>query len=209
MYRIAGGWAEGLLSGGPTALPPLFMRVWIRRGSGTRIPGRLVFFGVLSFNTLRRGTHQPRIACCVTLGRIMANTDEAASFRFPGWFVSDCPPADAGDASGTIYRFVANKTSVEQDFESYHETGQVPNGPPCERCGLSVFRKLDDVREMLRHLWRRYPGNDYGPHVVKRELTSADGKIKPTRGRGHHTWWAYDQVTRHAAFEYVETVSKK
>jgi hypothetical protein len=139
----------------------------------------------------------------------MANNCETHSFKFPAWFVPDCPPADAVDASGTIYRFVAINSSDEREFRSYHETGQLPNGPPCERCGLSVFRKLEDVRRMLRHLWSRYPGNDYGPHVVKRELSTADGKIKPTRGHGHHTWWAYDHVTRHAAFEYVETVSRK
>ena len=61
---------------------------------------------------------------------------------------------------------------------------------------------------MLRHLLNKYPGRGYGQHVVKRELAASDGKIKQTRGQGHYTWWAYEGVTRHAAFEFVETVTK-
>ena len=79
---------------------------------------------------------------------------------------------------------------------TYHETGEVPNGPACERCGLSVFRKIEELRRMLRHLWNKYPARTYGSHVVKRELSASDGKIKQTRGPGHYTWWAYDGVTR-------------
>ena len=129
--------------------------------------------------------------------------------RFPEWFPQGCPPADAEDASGTIYRFVRRGNPIEpQEFLSYHETGEAPNGSPCERCGLSVFRKIEDLRRTLRHLWRNYPRRTYGSHVVKRELSASDGKIKPTRGPGHHTWWAYEGVERHASFEFVETVNK-
>jgi hypothetical protein len=134
---------------------------------------------------------------------------EADDQRFPDWFPKGCPPSDAEDATGTIYRFVRSANPIQPDeFKSYHETGEVPNGPACERCGLSVFRKIEELRRMLRHLWNKYPGRTYGPHVVKRELTASDGKIKQTRGHGHHTWWTYDGVPRHASFEFVETVTK-
>jgi hypothetical protein len=128
--------------------------------------------------------------------------------RFPDWFVADCPPDGAANTSGTVYRFVATVPSVPEEFRSYHETGERPNAPPCQRCGLSVFRTVDDVRRLLRFLWKAYPGRSFGPHVLKRELAPDDGKIQPTGGHGHHTWWAYEGVVRHDRFEFVETVTK-
>src|SRR5208337_3381360 len=94
------------------------------------------------------------------------------------------------------------------EFLSYHETKERPNAPACQRCGLSVFRKVDDVRRLLRHLWKNYPGKRYGPHIVKRELSPDDGRVKATGRPGHETWWAYETVERHASFELVETVTK-
>jgi hypothetical protein len=128
--------------------------------------------------------------------------------RFPDWFVPDCPPGDADPAAGTIYRFVSSNPGSPRDFLSYHEIGERLNAPPCQRCGLSVFRRVEDVRGLLRHLWKNYPGKSYGPHIVKRELDPADGRIKPTGSSGHLTWWAYEDVDRQASFVYVETVAK-
>jgi hypothetical protein len=128
--------------------------------------------------------------------------------QFPEWFVPDCPPPDAADAKGTVYRFVAEMPLKSSDFVSYHETQERPNAPACQRCGLSVFRKVEDVRELLLFLWKTYPRKSYGPHVVKRELSAADGKIKATGKPGHQTWWAYEGVERHASFELVETVQR-
>lgn len=128
--------------------------------------------------------------------------------KFPDWFVTDCPPEDATEASGTIYRFVEHIPIDAKEFLSYHETGERPQGRPCERCGLSVFRKVDDVRRLLRHLWKSYPGKKYGPNIVRRELAEADGKTKQTGGNGHHTWWAYEGVKRHDSFVFVETLLK-
>jgi hypothetical protein len=127
---------------------------------------------------------------------------------FPGWFVPDCPPPDADEASGTIYRFVAENPTNPEEFRSYHETGERPNAPACQRCGLSVFRKVEDIRGLLLHLWKTYPRRSYGPHVVKRDLTPADGVTKATGRPGHQTWWAYEGVERHASFEFVETIRK-
>src|SRR4051812_17760725 len=110
--------------------------------------------------------------------------------RFPDWFVPGCPPGDAADADGSIYRFVAANPAGPEEFRSYFETGERPNGSPCQRCGLSVFRRLEDVRRLLHHLWKSYPNKNYGPHVVKRELSAADGRMKQTGNPGHHSWWA-------------------
>ena len=127
--------------------------------------------------------------------------------HFPEWFVPDCPPVDALDASGEIYCFARTIPVEPSEFRSYHEKGGRPNAAPCQRCGLSVFRKAEDVRQLLRHLGRSHPGKEFGPHIVKRDLTPADGKIKPTGGIGHHTWWAYEGVERHASFALVETAN--
>src|SRR5438445_171704 len=94
---------------------------------------------------------------------------------FPEWFVPNCPPADAVDASGTIYRFVEKNPIDPVEFQSYHERDERPNAPACERCGLSVFRKVEDVRRLVRHLWKNHPGKNYGPHIVKRDLAPTDG----------------------------------
>ena len=128
--------------------------------------------------------------------------------KFPDWFVpkGDCPPPDAAEASGAIYCFAGSNSVDPAEFRSYYEKNERPNGPPCQRCGLSVFRNAEEVRRLLRHLWQSYPQRRYGPHVVKRELVPTDGKIKPTGRPGHHTWWAYDGVERHASFEFEETV---
>jgi hypothetical protein len=133
---------------------------------------------------------------------------QAEAPRFPDWFVPNCPPRDATDAAGEIYRFVSKIPCDPDEFLSYHETEDRSTAPPCQRCGLSVFRKVEDVRRLLRHLWRNYAHKNYGPHIVKRELTPADGKFKPTGSQDHHSWWAYEGVERHALFDFVETVPK-
>ena len=127
--------------------------------------------------------------------------------KFPDWFVpqGQCPPADAVDTSGEIFCFASKVPVTPEEFRSYHEKGDRPNGRLCERCGLSVFKKAEHVRRLLLHLWKNYPEKVYGPHIVRRELTPSDGKIKPTGGKDHHTWWAYEGVERHASFTLVET----
>ena len=129
--------------------------------------------------------------------------------RFPDWFVPECPPNGSADADGIIFRFVAAIPAGPEEFLSYFETGERPNAHACQRCGLSVFRNAGDVRDLLRHLWKNFPDKSYGPHIVRRELEPADGKLKKTGARGHHSWWAYEGVERHASFEFVETVTEK
>lgn len=127
---------------------------------------------------------------------------------FPDWYVPNCPPDDSIEADGFVYRFVEKKLPDEMDFKSYHETGERPNGKPCERCGLSVFRSAEDIRILLKHLWKSFPAKTYGQNIVRRKLSDTDGKTKQTGGNGHHTWWAYDGVIRHESFEFIEEVSK-
>ncbi len=130
----------------------------------------------------------------------------STSRTFLDWFVASCPPSDAGDAECEVYRFVKKNPIDPAEFRSYHETGQRPTANSCQRCGLSVFLNVEDVRAFLRHLWQNYPDRGYGPHIFKRSLTANDGKIQPTGNHGHHTWWAFEGIERHASFVFVETV---
>ncbi len=53
--------------------------------------------------------------------------------KFPDWFVANCPPNDAYDTSGTVFRFVATIPVDPDEFLSYHRLVAVrhsPNGPP-------------------------------------------------------------------------------
>lgn len=132
----------------------------------------------------------------------------SGSHEFPDWFVPDCPPSDADDAVGEAFRFVSSYPVDPKQFLSYHETGELPMAPACRRCGLSVFRRVEDIRSLLRHLRKAYPKKEYGSHVVRRLLAPGDGVIKLTGKDGHHTWWASKGVARHEAFEFVETIER-
>lgn len=65
--------------------------------------------------------------------------------RFPTDWPNDCPPLNADDAAGTVFRIVKNDPPLVVDFATHHETGRLKNAPACLRCGLSVFRELSDA----------------------------------------------------------------
>lgn len=118
---------------------------------------------------------------------------------FPTDWPANCPPADAVDASGVVFRLVKNDPPQPSDFETHAETGRMPKADPCLRCGLSVFRNPQDAfhcRQILPKL---------GDKIVKGELAASDGKTKQTKGRQptHSTWWVYDGVNRCSPFSVI------
>lgn len=125
---------------------------------------------------------------------------------FPVWFPPNCPPPEAPDAGGIVFRFVAKNPVAEEDFRSHHELGLAPRAKPCIRAGLSVFRNLVSARRKLRELRERYPAR-YGTHIAKGSLSAEHGKIMQQGGDpDHHTWWAFEGVERRASFQVVETL---
>ena len=96
--------------------------------------------------------------------------------KFPETWPANCPPADAGDADGDVFRLVKHDPPQPDDTASHMETGRLPNAPPCLRCGLSVFRELRDAvhqRQLLPKL---------GNLIGKATLLAEHGKTKLTKG---------------------------
>lgn len=119
--------------------------------------------------------------------------------KFPETWPADCPPADAIDTDGEVFRLVKHDPPQAEDTASHRETGKLPRAPACLRCGLSVFRELRDAvhqRQLLPKL---------GNLIARAALLAEHGKTKMTRGTqpSHTTWWAYEGVNRASLFSVV------
>ena len=119
--------------------------------------------------------------------------------NFPANWPNDCPPQDAIDADGDVYRIVDNNPPVLADLATHLETGRLPKALPCMRSGLSVFREIRDAahqRQLIPKL---------GRWIAKGTLKTEQGKTKLTTGKQptHTTWWAYEGVNRAELFAVV------
>jgi hypothetical protein len=111
--------------------------------------------------------------------------------NWPNHLPKDCPPQDAQDASGEIYRLVNHSPPHSDDFRSWREENvgkALPNGvTECQAGGLSVYRNKMDACRTIRRI----------PRFKKAQpalgvLAPSLGKIlcTPSReGQSHHTWW--------------------
>ena len=114
---------------------------------------------------------------------------------FPADWPESCPPADAGDASGMVFRAVSKRPPPAEDFRTYRELGRPDRGKPCIAAALSVFA----TALQCRHNLDKYPY--LGIMVARGMLTPALGKISQPRERdGHMSWWPALGVTRASAF---------
>jgi hypothetical protein len=120
--------------------------------------------------------------------------------NFSSDWPADCPPKDTPDAQGDVFRIVKENPPAPQDMLSHHETGRLLKADPCLRCGLSVFRLLEDALNQQRLLPK------LGKRIAKGTLAPAHGKARPTPGQQptHTTWWAYVGVERAALFVVVQ-----
>ncbi len=118
---------------------------------------------------------------------------------FPKTWAANCPPTDAIDADGLVFRVVNNNPPVAGDFATHFETGRLPQAPACLRCGLSVFR---DHRDAV-HLRKLFP--KIGGLVAVGDLKPLHGKTKLTSGQQptHTTWWVYENVDRCQPFSVI------
>lgn len=115
---------------------------------------------------------------------------------WPSFFPGRCPPADAKDSQGIVYRGITGNTPVEQDFLSYEELNK-PLGDPCERCGLSVYRSLAEFEHVLNRISPKLRKKIGCQHIARVTLDPALGKLKATpsnSSNGHHTLWIYDNM---------------
>ena len=118
---------------------------------------------------------------------------------FPKTWPTACPPQDAVNADGEVYRIVDHDPPVSADLASHFETGRLPRASPCLRCGVSVFREPRDA-EHQRSLMPKL-----GRWISKGALHIDHGKTKLTAGHQptHTTWWAYEGVNRAGLFTIV------
>jgi hypothetical protein len=126
-------------------------------------------------------------------------SDRMMSLQFPNDWPADCPPHDAVDAEGIVFRLVKNDPPQDKDVESHFESGRLPNAPPCLRCGLSVFRERTDADHQRRLL------PNLGRWVAQATLQADHGRTKPTPTKipTHTTWWPYEGVRRASLFIVV------
>jgi hypothetical protein len=125
---------------------------------------------------------------------------------FPTTWPQDCPPADAEPANGVVFRLVRNNPPAASDFLSYAEEGKCPRRDPCLRCGLSVYRTLEDTVAKHAELRERFPDIDFGQHVASATLSPEHGKTKQTFAPTHTTWWACEGVGRCELFVLLRSL---
>lgn len=96
---------------------------------------------------------------------------------FPKDWPPGCPAADTPDAEGDVFRIVKDNPVTAADMLSHHETGKLPKADPCLRCGLSVFRLVQDALNQQQLLPK------LGKRIAKALLEAAHGKACLTRGQ--------------------------
>ena len=121
------------------------------------------------------------------------------AMKFPTDWPPGCPPQDATDADGEVFRIVKHEPPNDEDLASHLETGRLQKAPACLRCGLSVFREIRDAVHQ-RHLIPKL-----GTLIAQATLRAEHGKTKLTSGMQptHTTWWAYEGVNRARLFSIV------
>ncbi len=121
------------------------------------------------------------------------------ALNFPQDWPEDCPPVTAVDAAGEVFRLVKSNPVTAEDMSSHKETGKLLKAPACLRCGLSVFRELEDAIHQRRLIPK------LGDFVATATLDAAMGKTLPTAGRQptHTTWWPYEGIDRASLFSIV------
>lgn len=126
----------------------------------------------------------------------------AHRMSFPKDWPAGCPADDVLDAQGEVFRIVKGDPATADDMKSHHETGKLPKADPCLRCGLSVFREVDDAVNQQRLLPK------LGKWIARAQLTPAHGKACPTKGQQptHTTWWPVEGVDRAVLFKVVREV---
>jgi hypothetical protein len=122
---------------------------------------------------------------------------------FPEDWPDGCPSDETPDAVGDVFRIVKENPVTAEDMKSHHETGKLPRADPCLRCGLSVFRVLEDALNQQKLLPK------LGNRIAKALLGAAHGKACPTKGQQptHTTWWPYEGVDRSLPFVVVQEVA--
>lgn len=129
--------------------------------------------------------------------------------QFDPGYPANCPPPEAEDANGTVYRLVHQQPPDPTDFRTHAELKLAPRADPCERCGLSVYaRETDAVAKYLEVVGRfGKEGTKIGRLVAQLVLNPSHGRILATPNQrthdSHHTWWPYSGSDRLSCFDQI------
>jgi hypothetical protein len=128
----------------------------------------------------------------------------SSDLEFPSDFPGGCPPNDAGDAKGIVYRQVRSDPPTDSDFLSIYEEGRrkISQTKLCQARGVSVLQTEEDAVKQCRMFRMR------GEFIATGTLTPAHGRLKPTHGQlpSHATWWCYEGIDRKEPFTDVRGV---
>jgi len=110
---------------------------------------------------------------------------------WPPYFPALCPPIEATEVEGPLYRLISGKVPKPSDFHSYEllYPDRDWGDKACQACGLSTHRSLQDGLENYQRLQRRIPSLRKKIAVAK--ANHLPGKIlnTPSReDRNHYTW---------------------
>tara|TARA_R110002049_G_scaffold84503_3_gene215038 strand:+ start:507 stop:911 length:405 start_codon:yes stop_codon:yes gene_type:complete len=110
-------------------------------------------------------------------------------YTWPTHFPSQCPPEDATEISGKIFRLISRDGPKEFDFQSHYERapGAVRTETECISRGLSVLRSYHDCEVLM----------DAVPALRKKLVAEANletgtgliGETPSGNCAGHCTWW--------------------
>ncbi len=111
--------------------------------------------------------------------------------NWPPHIPDGCPPPDAPDASGVVYRLVGSDGPSYDDLlpKVLEEPERDYQGMECLAAGLSVYRKRKDLSRLFSYPTFR----NRTMLVAQAQLSPAHGKLKATPPKkirnSHHTWW--------------------
>jgi len=131
-------------------------------------------------------------------------------YGWPPGFPANCPPADAKDASGTVYRWVASDPPTKGDFQPHvllypdREWSNTVVKHGCSElcmawgCSVLAFANPVEARTELRRLAASV-SRFRGMKVARGKLGPGLGKMKHTpsqhrNGESHHTLWLWHGV---------------
>lgn len=105
--------------------------------------------------------------------------------EWPTFFPSDCPPEDALDMTGDVFRFVvSDPPKQDPDMLSYFETGELPSAKPRDRAGLSAGVDLEHFKEVRANSKR------FRRHLIaKATLQASMGKMSKPSPSYHTNLW--------------------
>lgn len=99
---------------------------------------------------------------------------------------TDCPPSDAIEAHGEVFRCCKRESPIDSDLETHEERGLALNADPCRRKAISVFTTREDAEHQGRTFirWKKV-------FVMSAKLAREHGVMKVTPGQQptHTSWW--------------------